>query len=95
LFKPDNICKDFVIFSGTGVCGFNSICILKTNSRPTCKCPTGYSLLDPNDEYGSCKPNFIQGCEEDELSSTNDLYSVEELTNTDWISSNYMNLDAF
>jgi hypothetical protein len=47
--------------------------------------------LDPNDRYGSCKPAFIQGCEEDELSSPReDLYTFEELTNTDWPLSNYV-----
>uniref|UniRef100_A0A2N9J8Q1 Protein kinase domain-containing protein n=1 Tax=Fagus sylvatica TaxID=28930 RepID=A0A2N9J8Q1_FAGSY len=67
----------------------------RQDSRPTCKCPTGYSLLDPNDEYGCCKPNFIQGCEEDELSSTKDLYSAEKLINTDWPTSDYIKLKPF
>ena len=92
---PNNICKNVVVQSGTGACGFNSICILNADSRPTCKCPTGYSLLDPNDQYGSCKPNFIQGCEEDELSSTKDLYSIVELRNTNWPTSNYIKLQPF
>jgi len=52
--------------------------------------------LDPNDKYGSCKPPFIQGCEEDELSSTGeDLYTFEELTNTNWPLSDYVLLKLY
>ncbi|XP_050239733.1 G-type lectin S-receptor-like serine/threonine-protein kinase LECRK2 [Quercus robur] len=75
--EPENICMDIFLKQGTGACGFNSICTLK-DSRPTCKCPPGYSLMDPNDQYSSCKPDFIQGCEEDKLSSSEDQYSLEE-----------------
>ncbi|KAB1228039.1 G-type lectin S-receptor-like serine/threonine-protein kinase RLK1 [Morella rubra] len=39
-----------------------------------------------------CKPDFIQGCEEDLLSPGEDLYSFEELTNTDWPESDYVEL---
>uniref|UniRef100_A0A2N9J8G3 non-specific serine/threonine protein kinase n=1 Tax=Fagus sylvatica TaxID=28930 RepID=A0A2N9J8G3_FAGSY len=64
---------------GSGICGYNSICTRKADRRPMCTCPNGYSLLDPNDQYGSCKPDFIQGCEEDKLSPGKDLYTFEEL----------------
>ncbi|KAE8037042.1 hypothetical protein FH972_009668 [Carpinus fangiana] len=64
---PDNICEDIPVDSMTGVCGYNSVCkINPQDKRPTCECSTGYSLLDPNDPYGSCKPDFMQGCKEDE-----------------------------
>ncbi|KAK9941306.1 hypothetical protein M0R45_017914 [Rubus argutus] len=76
--------------SGLGVCGYYSICTLKDDKRPTCECPTGYSLLDSNGPYGNCKPDFIQGCEEDELSPTKDIYEVQVLINTDWRTSDYM-----
>jgi len=50
----------------------------------------------PNDRYGSCKPSFIQGCEEDEISSPGeDLYTFEELTNTDWPLSDYVLLKPY
>ena len=92
---PENICTDiFLEKGGIGACGFNSICTLK-DSRPTCRCPPGYSLIDPNDQYSSCKVDFIQGCEEDKLSSTKDIYSVEELTYTDWPTSDYLRLEPF
>nr|POE53873.1 g-type lectin s-receptor-like serine/threonine-protein kinase lecrk2 [Quercus suber] len=86
---PDNICVASNAKTGSGTCGFNSICTLKPDRRPMCTCPKGYSFLDPNDPYGTCKPDFIQGCEEDELSPVKDLYSFEVLTNTDWPFSDY------
>ncbi|KAM5582505.1 G-type lectin S-receptor-like serine/threonine-protein kinase RLK1 [Rosa sericea] len=88
---PDNICT-MTIDSGLGVCGYNSICTLQ-GQRPTCACPKGYSLLDPNDPYGNCKPDFIQGCEEDKQSPTNDIYEVQMLNNTDWPLSDFMQLN--
>jgi hypothetical protein len=96
---PDNICQDIIPAnpadqSMTGVCGFNSVCKLNPqDKRPACECPTGYSLLDPNDPYGSCKPDFIQaGCKEDELSYQQTLYYLEELSNINWPYSDYMRL---
>ncbi|KAK9912846.1 hypothetical protein M0R45_036683 [Rubus argutus] len=90
---PDNICR-MEVDSGLGVCGYNSVCTLKSE-RPTCECPSGFSLLDSNDPYGDCKPDFIQGCEEDEPSPTKDIYEVQVLINTDWPTSDYMQLKPF
>ncbi|CAK8560102.1 unnamed protein product [Lathyrus sativus] len=81
--KPDNICSH-TVSSGSGVCGYNSFCTLGNDKSPTCQCPKSYSLVDPDDPYGSCKPDFIQGCEEDELSKRKDLYDFEVLIDTDW-----------
>uniref|UniRef100_A0A2N9HW91 Non-specific serine/threonine protein kinase n=1 Tax=Fagus sylvatica TaxID=28930 RepID=A0A2N9HW91_FAGSY len=86
---PDNICIASSVSIGSGTCGFNSICTLKRDRRPMCTCPEGYSLLDPNDQYGSCKPDFIQGCEVDKLSPGEDLYTFNVLINTDWPFSDY------
>ncbi|WJX91812.1 hypothetical protein P8452_73537 [Trifolium repens] len=81
---PDNICN-YISRAGSGVCGYNSFCTLGDDKRPKCQCPKGYSLIDPNDPYGSCKPDFIQGCAEDELSKEiNDLYEFEILIDIDW-----------
>lgn len=97
---PDDICR-ILLDSGAGVCGFNSICTLyQDQKRPTCKCPRNYTLIDPNDEYGDCKPDFIQGCAEDELFRSKggevlDLYDVMEVTNTDWPTSDYVELKPF
>ncbi|XP_059431142.1 G-type lectin S-receptor-like serine/threonine-protein kinase RLK1 [Corylus avellana] len=95
---PNNICEDIPVGSMTGVCGYNSVCkINPQDKRPTCECPTGYSLLDPNDPYGSCKPDFIQaGCKEDKISSKqDDLYRFEVRTNTNWPTSDYSKLKPF
>ncbi|ONH99197.1 hypothetical protein PRUPE_6G017300 [Prunus persica] len=93
--EPDDICQRNREYSGVGVCGYNSICTLRRDKRPTCGCPKGFSLLDPNNPYRGCKPDFIQGCEEDELSGTKYLYDVEVLTNTDWPTSDYVQLKPF
>ncbi|XP_062083919.1 G-type lectin S-receptor-like serine/threonine-protein kinase RLK1 [Humulus lupulus] len=92
---PDDICLTMRVEGGAGVCGHNSLCKLKEEQRPSCGCPIGYSLIDPNDDYGSCKADFIQGCEEDELSSKEDLYGVEEIINADWPMSDYAQLKPF
>ncbi|KAK3205060.1 hypothetical protein Dsin_019106 [Dipteronia sinensis] len=93
---PDNICSASFVSASSGTCGFNGICRLNGERRPVCECPRGYSLIDPNDRYGSCKPNFTQTCEDDELGrSPEDLYDYEELTNTDWPTSDYELLTPF
>jgi len=87
---PDNICKDYLSATSSGVCGYNSICSLGDYKRPICKCPKWYSLVDPNDPNGSCKPDFVQSCSEDELSQREDLYDFEVLIDTDWPLSDYV-----
>ncbi|CAK8560101.1 unnamed protein product [Lathyrus sativus] len=88
--KPDNICL-YTVSSGSGVCGYNSFCTLGDDKRPTCQCPKSYSLVDPNDSYGSCKPDFIQGCVEEGVSKKrNDLYDFDILIDTDWPLSDYV-----
>ncbi|XP_059430069.1 G-type lectin S-receptor-like serine/threonine-protein kinase RLK1 [Corylus avellana] len=80
---PDNICLDLLDQVGSGPCGNNSICSLGDDRRPSCKCPPGFSLTE-NDQYGSCKPDFIQVCEEDGKIPQEALYKLVELQNTDW-----------
>ncbi|KAG5250060.1 G-type lectin S-receptor serine/threonine-protein kinase [Salix suchowensis] len=87
--KPDNICVDMGSGLGSGVCGYNSICDLKADKRPECNCPEGFSLLDENDKYGSCIPDFELGCRSDGLNSTEDQYDFTELINVDWPTSDY------
>ncbi|KAL9386262.1 hypothetical protein Peur_019386 [Populus x canadensis] len=93
--QPDNICQASFVSAGSGTYGFNNVCRLNSDRRPICECPGGYSLLDPNDQYGSCRPNYMQSCEEDEVAPVEDLYDFEELTNTDWPTSNYALLQPF
>ncbi|XP_050284584.1 G-type lectin S-receptor-like serine/threonine-protein kinase RLK1 isoform X3 [Quercus robur] len=92
---PENICRATVSNSGSGTCGYNSICTLKSDRRPKCDCPMGYSLLDPNDQYGSCQPVFIQGCQEDKQDPGKNLYYFEVLINTDWPNADYAFLKPY
>ncbi|CAN6696661.1 unnamed protein product [Malus baccata var. baccata] len=95
-YQPVDICQTLLEGAGVGVCGYNSICKLKPDNRPTCECPKGFTFLDPKDLYRGCKPDFIQGCKEDELASPRqDLYDVEVLINTDWPTSDYVQLKPF
>ncbi|XP_039052647.1 G-type lectin S-receptor-like serine/threonine-protein kinase LECRK4 [Hibiscus syriacus] len=86
--KPDNICLR-VGDKGSGACGFNSICSLNENGRPTCTCPPGFSLLDPDDKYGSCKQDVELSCRDDGGTAEEDLYDFKVLINTDWPRSDY------
>ncbi|XP_021676545.2 G-type lectin S-receptor-like serine/threonine-protein kinase LECRK3 [Hevea brasiliensis] len=95
LTEPSNICQNSRVTAGSGVCGFNSVCTLVQDQRPTCECPSGYSLFDPNDQYGGCKANFTQRCEESEMGPVEDLYGFEVLLNTDWPTSDYALLQPF
>ncbi|KAJ8747776.1 hypothetical protein K2173_014455 [Erythroxylum novogranatense] len=93
--QPDDICIRNRVTTGSGTCGYNSICTLQPNKRPSCKCPDGYSLLDPNDSYGACKPNYTQICGEDEGGPVENLYDFVELTNRDWPEADYALLQPF
>ncbi|XP_021728897.1 G-type lectin S-receptor-like serine/threonine-protein kinase RLK1 [Chenopodium quinoa] len=95
---PDNICITTGSPEpelGSGICGFNSICRLGNNNRPTCNCPQGYSLQDPNDTYGNCVPNFKQSvCEAQGQSAAKDKYELHELKNTNWPFGDYARLQT-
>lgn len=97
--QPDDICARVRVTDGIGVCGYNSICTLGTNQRPSCNCPPKFTLLDPSDKYGSCRPNFTQSCAEDQErlkhGPMEDLYEFEEFENTDWPTSDYALLKPF
>ncbi|XP_057484154.1 G-type lectin S-receptor-like serine/threonine-protein kinase LECRK3 isoform X1 [Actinidia eriantha] len=87
-FIPSNICLRITQETGGGACGFNSYCIIGSDQRPRCQCPSGYTFLDPNDEMSGCKPNFVeQNCDE-ELRET-DRFSFVDMPNTDWPLSDY------
>ncbi|KAJ4837603.1 hypothetical protein Tsubulata_050400 [Turnera subulata] len=86
---PENICTQIIGALGSAPCGFNSICTLDPNLRPTCKCPEKFSLLDPDDNYGGCKPDFpAQFCDKNLPSSPEDFDFVE-LPNTDFTPGDY------
>ncbi|KAL3850075.1 hypothetical protein ACJIZ3_011957 [Penstemon smallii] len=91
-FLPRNICTRMEGSTGPGACGFNSFCSLGTDQRPNCRCPYGYSLVDPNDSMSGCKPSFVpQSCDR-ELNETG-LFSFIEMLNTDWPDSDYDHFD--
>ncbi|WCJ36979.1 G-type lectin S-receptor-like serine/threonine-protein kinase LECRK3 [Euphorbia peplus] len=85
---PDNICRSESKF-GSGPCGYNGLCKLSDDQRATCGCPPLFSRLDPNDEYGGCKPDYItQSCKDDEPDPSEDFDFIQ-LANTDWPLSDY------
>ncbi|KAK4856968.1 hypothetical protein QYF36_023211 [Acer negundo] len=86
--QPENICVGIDGGLGSGACGFNNICSLNSQ-RPVCNCPKGYSLIDKNDVYGSCKPDFELSCNEETQNSIEDLYDFFEINDIDWPTSDY------
>ncbi|KAK6138365.1 hypothetical protein DH2020_027894 [Rehmannia glutinosa] len=89
VFLPSNICLGTIVGdTGGGACGFNGLCSLGTDQRPICTCPTGYSLMDPNDRLSGCKPDFVrQSC--DRNSQETDDFGFISMANTDWPNSDY------
>ncbi|PKI58861.1 G-type lectin S-receptor-like serine/threonine-protein kinase LECRK3 [Punica granatum] len=89
---PSNICTSMRQSIGAGTCGWNSYCILGDNQRPKCRCPLGYSYMDPSDEMNGCKPDFLpQSCDKAMLET--DLFRINEMINTDWPLSDYERYD--
>ncbi|KDP25140.1 hypothetical protein JCGZ_22675 [Jatropha curcas] len=87
-FTPVNICLKIREEKGSGACGFNSYCVLDDDHRPNCRCPQGYTFLDPDDVMKGCKQDFVsQNCEEASLEV--DLFYMEVKENTDWPLSDY------
>ncbi|KAJ9559385.1 LOW QUALITY PROTEIN: hypothetical protein OSB04_013999 [Centaurea solstitialis] len=89
-FEPENICN-YGGLEGSGACGFNNICAL-LNTRPKCECPRGFSLLDPSDPNGDCKPDFYPRCDENASSYGYDRFDFIELTDVDWPSADYVHM---
>ena len=59
LYIPDNICEDIRGNIDSGACGFNNVCNLQ-DGRPNCKCLRGFSIVNPDDPNGGCKPDLLQ-----------------------------------
>ncbi|KAJ6934688.1 G-type lectin S-receptor-like serine/threonine-protein kinase LECRK2 [Populus alba x Populus x berolinensis] len=86
--QPDNICQASCVSTGSGTCGFNSVCRLNSDGRPICECPGGYSLLDPSDQYGSCKRTFVLAdC--DHPSQEIDSFEIRDMLNTNFPYTDY------
>ncbi|XP_045799738.1 G-type lectin S-receptor-like serine/threonine-protein kinase LECRK3 [Trifolium pratense] len=78
---PENICLNST--SNNGICGLNSICSLRDDQRPKCTCQEGYSLIDSNNMYGGCIPNFqVNICQCRHQGSQNDTQIMRNLSNT-------------
>ncbi|KAM7502692.1 hypothetical protein LguiB_001596 [Lonicera macranthoides] len=93
---PDNICVRSFVEAGSGVCGSNKICRLRIDQRPDCQCPQrAFTLVDPNDEYRGCVPNFLQSCGEDYMLSAENDYDFDTVTNIDWPTSDYERLEPY
>lgn len=55
-----------------------------------------YSLLNPNDAYGSCKPDFkLEGCEGYAERAEKGEYQMMHVPNTDWPFNDYERLDPY
>ncbi|KAM3741105.1 hypothetical protein ACB098_08G151200 [Castanea mollissima] len=86
-FMPPNICK-ITENIGSGACGFNSYCELGGDGRPNCKCPTGYTLIDPKDVMKGCRQDFLpQSCYE--ASSETDQFALSEMESVNWPFTDY------
>ncbi|KAM1055279.1 hypothetical protein FF1_028849 [Malus domestica] len=85
--KPSNICLTIEGDVGSGACGYNSLCSYN-DEGPTCQCPYGYTLIDPNDVLKGCKQNFVsQSC--DEASPETESFEFREMQNTEWSGGGY------
>ncbi|KAL1546671.1 G-type lectin S-receptor-like serine/threonine-protein kinase LECRK4 [Salvia divinorum] len=88
---PDNICMNINGDTGSGACGYNSVCNIE-NRRPVCTCPAGFSLADGLDRNNDCKPDFPHICaggESGSLPQGNIEYALEIINDTDWPKSDY------
>ncbi|XP_054813604.1 G-type lectin S-receptor-like serine/threonine-protein kinase LECRK1 [Prosopis cineraria] len=93
---PENICNAIFSDMGSGCCGYNSYCSWDDNSkRPTCSCPEGYSLVDLNDIFGGCLPDFSLGCGADDAPSREnpeEVYDMKPLQSVNWPLGDYEKL---
>ncbi|KAK1411991.1 hypothetical protein QVD17_32898 [Tagetes erecta] len=87
-FVPENICRSI----DSKACGLNNICTIN-NNRPTCECPQGFSLVDPNTRNGDCKPFFTPSCDEAESNNGTDVFDLIEVRNIDWPASDFVSLN--
>ncbi|XP_021728896.1 G-type lectin S-receptor-like serine/threonine-protein kinase LECRK3 [Chenopodium quinoa] len=88
---PSNLCMEKAERNlGIGLCGSNSMCTIGGNHALMCTCPQGYSLTDPNVQYGGCKPDFkLQICDDNAERSMKGEYSLVQLQNTDFVYNDY------
>ncbi|KAI3886705.1 hypothetical protein MKX03_011127 [Papaver bracteatum] len=81
---PDDICLNITSWQGSGACGYNSYCTLTPERRALCICPPKFSFVDPNNAYGGCRPDFVQGCQVNEWTTKTNSFELVTLDNVDW-----------
>ncbi|CAN1263444.1 G-type lectin S-receptor-like serine/threonine-protein kinase LECRK3 [Linum perenne] len=90
--NPSNLCIQVMGKTGSGACGYNSYCQLGNDQNPICRCPQGYVLLDPSDEYKGCIQDFApQDCRLDE----SDAFDLVVMPNADWVDGEYTALESY
>ncbi|CAL5380571.1 unnamed protein product [Camellia sinensis] len=88
LHIPDDVCL-ITGSLGSGACGYNSYCV-NIDSKPTCLCPDGYSLVYTFYIQKGCKPNFpVPSCQEDGWETKPEMIDFKELNDTDWPLADY------
>ena len=88
LVPARNMCAQSIGLEGSRACGLNNVCSLDTD-RPNCECQRGFSLLDPNDPNGDCKPDFTPSCDE---GNGKEVYDFIELADVNWPQDDYMRI---
>ncbi|KAI3863556.1 hypothetical protein MKW92_011881 [Papaver armeniacum] len=91
---PDDICLA-ISWQGSGACGYNSICTPTPERRAHCHCPPKFSFVDPNNTYGGCRPDFVQGCQVNEWTTKTDSFELETSENVDWPLSDFEELKYY
>ncbi|XP_015895331.2 G-type lectin S-receptor-like serine/threonine-protein kinase LECRK1 [Ziziphus jujuba] len=86
---PEDVCWSIKGEMGSGVCGFNSICSIQSDGRTNCICPDGYSLVNPADAYGGCRPNFLLGCDNSFGHIYQENHFMQEKLNVNFAFSDY------
>lgn len=84
-YEPKDICTSLSGDLGVGACGFNSICAVDVEGRPTCECIPGFSLVDSNNQYSGCKQEKVQKC--NQRSKPEELFEMQAMNNAFWPSS--------
>ncbi|WOH14605.1 hypothetical protein DCAR_0934125 [Daucus carota subsp. sativus] len=87
-YEPKDICTSLIGDLGDGACGFNSICAVDVEGRPTCECIPGFSRVDSSNQYSGCNQEKVQKCNQG--SRPEELFEMQAMNNAFWpFSANY------
>ncbi|XP_077213609.1 G-type lectin S-receptor-like serine/threonine-protein kinase LECRK4 [Tasmannia lanceolata] len=74
-----------------GLCGEYSYCVLDGNQKASCRCPQGFSQLDPTNPFKGCYPDFVlESCQESD-SRTN--FVVLRMNDADFPNKGFADLE--